>query len=193
MQPSARKATIFPPKIMSAQDCKHEHIQLKHTEQHLDTLPAYECLLSANLALVRRRSGTWHSWYLIPCWGDKCFSMLLVFAPLHDITALHWLHTAEFSSCLVKCSQTSDRFLLSMMLPRSWAWRKCTMTQNLRKTRKPCAGREMRELLRRIDNAGGVQLWWNWSVGIENQFQLRTWQHQGGTVRVCCVILVILY
>ena len=38
MQPSARKATIFPPKIMSAQDCKHDHIQLKQTEQHHDKI-----------------------------------------------------------------------------------------------------------------------------------------------------------
>ena len=90
--------------------------------------------------------------------------MLLVFAPLHDI-ALHWLHMAEFSSCLVKC-------LLSTMLPRGWKselsqreWRKCTATQNFRKTGKPCAGREMRELLRRINNVGGVQFQCNWSVG----------------------------
>ena len=37
---------------------------------------------------------------------DKCFSMLEVFAPLHDIAALHWLHTAAFSSRLVKWSQS---------------------------------------------------------------------------------------
>ena len=70
-----------------------------------------------------------------PAFKYKCFSMLLVFAPLHDITALHWLHMAEFSSCLVKCSQALDRFLLYMMLPRGWrseslqvVWCKCTAT-----------------------------------------------------------------
>ena len=36
---SAPKATnLFFPKIMSAQDCEHEYIQLKHTEQHLDKI-----------------------------------------------------------------------------------------------------------------------------------------------------------
>ena len=75
---------------------------------------------AATLAVVCRRSNTWHSWYLIPCGVDKCFGMLLVFAPLHDFTALHWLYTAEFSSLLVKCSQALDRLLLSMMLPQVW-------------------------------------------------------------------------
>ena len=81
---------------------------------------------------------------------DKCFSMLEVFAPLHDIAALHWLHTAAFSSRLVKRSQTLDRFLLSMMLlPCCWkvVWAvastvtQCTATQNFGKIGKRLAGK----------------------------------------------------
>ena len=37
-QSSAPKATFFFPQIMSAQDCENEHIQLKHTEHHLDKI-----------------------------------------------------------------------------------------------------------------------------------------------------------
>ena len=139
-------------------------------------VPAELVWPAAMLALVHRWSNTWHSWHLHPCWVDTCLSMLLVFAPLHDITALHWLHKAEFSSCLVKCSQALDRFLISVMLPRSWkseslqrAWCKCTATQNFRKTG---AGREMRESLRRIDKVGHVQFWWNWSAGTGSESEL---------------------
>ena len=93
--------------------------------------------------------------------------MLLVTAPLHDITALHWLHTAEISSCLVKCSQALDRLLLFMMPPRSrlqvgvvaesvtQMYRDAKFPENRGKAR---AGGEMRESLRRIDNVGGGQL-----------------------------------
>ena len=116
---------------------------------------------------------------ILACWVDKCFSALVVFAPLHNITALHWLHTAELSSCLVKCSQALDRFPLSMMLPHGWrseswqrVWRKYTATQNFRKTGKPRAGREMRESLRRIDDVRGVQFQWNWSAGTGSESEL---------------------
>ena len=38
-QSSAPKATsLFFPQIMSAQDCEHEHIELEHTEEHLDKI-----------------------------------------------------------------------------------------------------------------------------------------------------------
>ena len=37
--------------------------------------------------------------------------------------------------------------------------------QMYRNAKFPCAGREMRESLRRIDNARGVQFQWNLSVG----------------------------
>ena len=103
--------------------------------------------------------------------SDKCFSMLLVFAPLHDITALHWLHMAEFSSCLVKCSQAcSHRFLLSMMLPRGWRSELSQIVKQMYRNKK-ISGKpenlvqEMRESLRRINNVGGVQFRWNWSGG----------------------------
>ena len=107
-------------------------------------------LIPANLALVRRRANTWHS-----CWVDRCVSMV------HDITALHWLHAAEFSSCLVKCSRALDR-LLSTMLPRTWrsessqrVWRKRTAMQNFRKKQKTLC-REMREPLKRINNSDRI-------------------------------------
>ena len=35
---------------------------------------------------------------------------------------------------------------------------------------KPRAGREIRDSLRRIDNVGGLQFWWNWSFGTRSGF-----------------------
>ena len=114
---------------------------------------------------------------------------------------------AEFSSCLVKCSQALDRFLLSIMLPRSWRsefsqrmWHKCTVTQNFRKKNgKTCAGREMRELLRRINSVGGIQFQWNWSVGTgsesepvlsQNRFSIPTPSQTDGFLEVCNLNLI---
>lgn len=50
----------------------------------------------------------------MPC-VHKCFSMLLVFPPLHEITVLQTLHVAPLAAFLVKLSHTLDRFRLWRM------------------------------------------------------------------------------
>ena len=74
---------------------------------------------------------------------------------------LHWLHGRI------------DRFFFSMMLPCGWRSESSeSEMQMYRNAKFPCAGREMSESLRRIDNAGGVLFRWNWSVGTGSESEL---------------------
>lgn len=57
----------------------------------------------------------WHFRYLTLC-VDKCFNMLVVLPPLHDIAALHKLHFALLASFLVKWSQAFNHFNLSAIV-----------------------------------------------------------------------------
>ena len=53
-QSSAPKATIlFFPKFMSAQDCEHEHIQLKHIEQRFDKIQCRKKIQSKQIRLIQ--------------------------------------------------------------------------------------------------------------------------------------------
>lgn len=123
-----------------------------------------------SVALIRRLSNKWHSWHLNPCFKKTCFSILLMFPPLREITILQ---TIQLSFTTVFLREMKQRFgpfppvchdfffwqVSSSVDTR--VWHHCFTTRNCQKN--------MPVSIKGIDKLGGIRFRWFGEVGTSSQ------------------------
>ena len=86
---------------------------------------------------------------------SKCLIMLVVFPPLDEMDALHWLHLALLSSVRLKYSQTLERLCLTGAMSASFLKRQRRVCGVITPIRASAAA-SIRESLRRPSNGTGA-------------------------------------